>query len=72
MVTPLICRVINPNRLFEDLAVSASGKPKRLERLEWHGGRMPADQKERIRSQDLEQEGPNAEVAIHDPELTGS
>ena len=32
---------------------------------------MPADQKERFGAVDPEQEGPDAEVTIHDPELAG-
>ena len=56
--------------LLEDLAgIAATDRPERLDRLKRQGRLVPADQEERPRTQDSEQEGPDAEVPIHDPEL---
>jgi Kef-type K+ transport system membrane component KefB len=72
IATSFGCWIIDPNRLFEDLASFAtSHEPERLDWLERHGGRVPADQEERVCPGDAEQKGPNAKVAIRNPELAG-
>ena len=50
---------------------AAPDRSERLDRLERQGRCVPADQEEGLGAEDSEQEGPDAEVAIHDPELAG-
>jgi transposase len=62
----------NPDGLLEDLTgVTASHRSKRCGRLEREGRFVSADQEEGPRAANLEQERPDAEVAVPDPEWTG-